>query len=139
MNHGAPSTLLRDIDSRADIDALIAAFYARATTDEVIGFFFTDVVQLDLAHHLPLIGDFWETILFGTDAYRKHGRSPVKVHAALHARAYIEPRHFARWLELFTTTVDAMFVGPRAHFAKQRSQAIARRIAETLAAVGRPA
>jgi truncated hemoglobin YjbI len=61
-----------DIESRADIDTLMVRFYEKAMTDPVIGYFFTEVVQLDLEHHLPIIGDFWETALFGSGAYRKH-------------------------------------------------------------------
>jgi hemoglobin len=123
----------RDIESRADIDALMVSFYAKAMTDPVIGHFFTEVVQLDLEHHLPVIGDFWETALFGSGAYRKHGRSPLEVHAALDARSPLRGDHFERWLQLFTACVDESFEGMYAGFAKQRGQAIARRMLDFVA------
>ena len=41
-----------DIDSRADIDALMIRFYSRAMSDSIIGPLFTDVAKLDLDHHL---------------------------------------------------------------------------------------
>lgn len=48
----------RDIASREDIDVLVIRFYGRAMSDPVIGYLFTEVAQLDLEHHLPVIGDF---------------------------------------------------------------------------------
>jgi hemoglobin len=59
-----------DLDTRSGIDRLMIAFYAKATTDDLIGEFFTDVVPFDLRCHLPVIGDFWESVLLGTQAYR---------------------------------------------------------------------
>jgi len=66
------------------------AFYAKATTDDLIGEFFTEVVPFDLRHHLPVIGDFWESVLLGTQAYRAHNRSPLQLHAELDA---LQPLH----------------------------------------------
>ena len=117
-----------DIESRSDIDTLMVRFYEKAMTDPVIGYFFTDVVQLDLEHHLPIIGDFWETALFGSGAYRKHARNPLQVHAELDAKSPLRPLHFDRWLEIFLATVDESFEGTYAGFIKQRAQAIARRM-----------
>ncbi len=110
------------------------AFYAKATTDDLIGEFFTDVIPFDLRHHLPIIGDFWESVLLGTQAYRAHNRSPLQLHAELDALRPLRPDHFNRWLELFRETVDELFAGPRAEFAKQRSGMIARRMLEVIAA-----
>ena len=125
--------MTRDISSRADIDALMVAFYSRAMRDPLIGRLFTDVAQLDLEHHLPVIGDFWESTLFGTGLYSRHGRNPLLIHEALDRKARLEPMHFDRWLELFTATVDESFTGSRAEYAKQRGHAIARRMQEFLA------
>lgn len=122
-----------DIESRADIDALMVRFYERAMVDDVIGRFFTEVVQLDLEHHLPIIGDFWETALFGTGAYRKHGRQPLAVHAEIDRKSPLREGDFARWLQLFTAAVDESFTGARADFAKERAGAIARRMLEFIA------
>ena len=36
-----------------------------------------------LEHHLPVIGDFWESALFGTGVYARHRRNPLLVHAEL--------------------------------------------------------
>jgi hemoglobin len=122
-----------DLDTRAGIDRLMIAFYAKATTDDLIGEFFTDVVPFDLRHHLPVIGDFWESVLLGTQAYRAHNRSPLQLHAELDALQPLHSEHFDRWLELFRETVDELFAGPRAEFAKSRSGMIARRMLEAIA------
>lgn len=118
----------RDIENRADIDELMLAFYADAMRDDVIGYIFTDVAKLDLDHHLPIIGDFWETMLFQTGAYAKHGRNPLQVHGALSEKEPLTLEHFTRWLEIFNSTVDRLFEGDRADFLKLRANAIANRM-----------
>ena len=118
----------KDIETRADIDDLMNRFYARALADETIGYIFTDVARLDLKHHLPVIGDFWETLLFGTGDYQRHGRNPLQVHGALHRKSSLTAKHFRRWLELFRETVDEAFAGERAEFIKSRAEAIANRM-----------
>lgn len=123
-----------DINSREDIDALMVDFYGRAMKDPVIGSLFTDVARLDLAHHLPVIGDFWESALFGTGVYAKHRRNPLLVHAELDRMSRLEPHHFEQWVALFSSCVDASFAGTRAEHAKFRGQMIARRMMEYLAA-----
>ncbi|MEO7538590.1 MAG: group III truncated hemoglobin [Pyrinomonadaceae bacterium] len=118
----------KDIENRSDIDQLMNAFYSRALADDLIGFIFTDVAKLDLEHHLPVIGDFWETLLFQTGEYARHGRNPMRVHAALDLKTPLLPRHFERWLEIFTGTVDKSFEGERADHVKLRAAAIANNI-----------
>lgn len=46
---------LRDIESKADIVVLIDHFYQRAMADSTIGFFFNDVVQLNMNRHMPIM------------------------------------------------------------------------------------
>jgi len=77
---------------------------------------------------LPIIGDFWETLLFGTSNYQKHGRNPLQVHAVLHQKSPLSAKHFRRWLELFRETIDKSFAGERAEFLKLRAEAIANRM-----------
>src|SRR5829696_7398613 len=121
---------MKDIENREDIDELMRLFYNRAIVDETIGFIFTDVAKLDLDHHLPIIGDFWETMLFQTGAYAKHGRNPLQAHGALSEKEPLTLEHFTRWLEIFTATVDRLFEGDRADFLKLRANAIANRMFE---------
>lgn len=117
----------KDIETRADIDDLMKRFYERATNDEIIGYIFA-VAELDLEKHLPIIGDFWESLLLGGKNYQKHGRNPLQVHSELNEKTPLLGEHFKRWLEIFRETVDENFVGTRAEFAKDRAAAIAKRM-----------
>jgi hemoglobin len=112
-------------------------FYARAMKDDLIGYIFTDVAKLDLGHHLPIIGDFWETMLFQTGSYAKHGRNPLQVHALLSAKEMLTLDHFTRWLEIFCVSVDELFEGERADFIKMRANAIANRFLTYLSSMPR--
>ena len=119
-----------DIAGRADIEQLIVAFYTGAFADPLIGPIFTDVAHLDLGHHLPIMADFWETALFRAAKYR---RNALQLHYLLHAKHPLETPHFARWLEIWTATVDALFEGPVADHAKVQAGRIAGSIERRLA------
>ena len=119
----------KDIETREDIDRLMIDFYQKAMRDEMIGFIFTDVANLDIKNHLPIIGDFWESLLLGSNMYQKnHNRNPLQIHALLNEKTPLLPAHFRRWLEIFAETVDKYFSGVRADFAKTRAEAIANRM-----------
>ena len=90
------------------------------------------VAKLDLETHLPIIGDFWETLLFRTGDYARHGRNPLHVHIELDKKIQLTREHFQRWLEIFSATVDSLFAGETAEFIKMRSAAIAVRMLEAL-------
>ncbi|MEP7277919.1 MAG: group III truncated hemoglobin [Bacteroidota bacterium] len=113
---------MRDITTRDDIYYLMECFYAKALPDETIGYFFTEVVKMDLASHLPVITDFWEMVLLGGNQYKKNA---IAVHVHLNQLSAMQEKHFTRWLQLFTTTVDALFAGDHAELAKQRAHSIA--------------
>lgn len=110
-----------DIQTRADIDRLLTAFYSQALTDPVIGHFFTEVVQLHLPTHLPRLGDFWASILLGSATYKGN---PMVQHLHLNALSPMEAVHFDRWLSLWEGTVRTHFEGAVAEAAIQRAQQI---------------
>jgi hemoglobin len=116
------SDSLQDIRDLADIERLITRFYQKLMVDPDIGHFFTQVVHLDLAHHIPRIASFWESVLFQSGAYQG---DPMVAHLALHAQSPMEAAHFEVWLQHFTATVDEMFFGYHAESAKQRAHSIA--------------
>lgn len=120
--------MIKDIENRTDIDDLMQRFYARAISDDKIGYIFTEVAQLNLEHHLPIIGDFWETLLFGTGDYQKHRHNPMMIHANLSAKSSLNFEHFERWLEIFREEVDKAFIGENADLIKFRANAIANRM-----------
>ncbi len=120
-----------DIETRADCERLVRAFYGRALEDPIIGWLFTDVARLDLDAHAPVITSFWETILLGAGSYRGGAFRP---HAELHARAELRGGHFARWLALWEATVDEHFTGPRAALAKAHARRVGEAFHRRLAA-----
>ena len=111
-----------DITTRLDIELLIKNFYDKLLEDEVVGFLFTETVQLNLQEHLPKLVDFWEDQLIGS---HKYSGNPMKVHMNLHLKEPLTKEHFDRWLLNFNQTVDAQFSGPKAHLAKERALSIA--------------
>lgn len=111
-----------DISTPADIKALIDTFYGKVQADEVLGYIFNEVAQVDWPHHLPVMYAFWEFLLLDTpDAYRGN---PIQKHLDLHRKHPLKAEHFDRWLQLFQSTVDELFEGPGANNAKFRAFAI---------------
>jgi len=111
-----------DIKTANDINALVHHFYNRALTDSIIGSFFTKAVQLNWEIHIPLICQFWQSILLSTAQYK--GR-PIDKHIQLHKTMPIKPIHFKQWLKLWQLSIDQLFSGPIAEQAKQRAHQIA--------------
>jgi len=72
----------RDIRDREDLDKLMARFYERMMVDDVIGYIFTHYAKINLDTHLPILSDFWETILFEKPVY-KRGPKAMNVHIDL--------------------------------------------------------
>jgi hemoglobin len=106
---------VHDVETRADLERLVRAFYSRALEDPIIGWIFTDVARLDLEAHVPVITSFWETLVLDRRTYDRGAFAP---HAALHARVGLRAGHFERWLALWYATVDELFAGPRAELIK---------------------
>ncbi|MGB3414302.1 MAG: group III truncated hemoglobin [Microbacteriaceae bacterium] len=113
---------VRDIENRLDIEGLVEGFYRRVFADEIIGPIFTDIAKLDLEHHLPIMTDFWETVLFRTGSY---SRNALKLHLMLNEKFPLQREHFDRWLEIWQQNVDDYFTGEAANFAKLQAERIA--------------
>jgi len=113
---------MTDIQSREDIELLVAIFYKKLLQDDTLKHFFTEVLQLDLDKHLPVICDFWESILLGNMIYRGN---VMHKHIDLHAKSRILPAHFDRWLSHWEKTLAENFAGPRAVEAVKRAKLMA--------------
>lgn len=118
-----------DICSIADIDQLVEHFYNSMLTDPIVGFFFTDIANIDLQQHLPIISKFWQRQLLGHNVYQ--GRT-FEIHQQLHQRAELTEHHFHRWLHLFESSIDQHFEGAVAETAKLRARSIARSMLQGL-------
>ena len=112
----------KDIITRADINHLIIEFYELVKKDNTIGFIFTDVVAINWDHHIPLIVDFWETILLDNPVYKKNA---MEVHYDLNKKIPLKKEYFTAWLLLFCSTIDKLFEGKIAALAKTRAKSIA--------------
>lgn len=111
-----------DIQSRKDIEILVKSFYDKVIKDESIGFIFTDIAKVNWVQHLPVMYDFWETLLLDAASYRKNA---MEVHYVLNRKFPLEEKHFSRWLQLFSETVNELFSGEKATQAKKKAKSIA--------------
>jgi hemoglobin len=112
----------KDIETRADLESVLRAFYTKVFDDDLIRHFFTEVVPLDLKHHIPVITDFWESVVLGTHGYR---RNVMDIHQQISRLSPLNKVHLDRWVQLFTATVGEFFEGPNAERMKQRAASIA--------------
>lgn len=116
------SSMKNDIQNRADLLQLVTRFYEKLLADPLISYLFTDVSKIDLSHHLPVLVDFWDNVLFQSDTYRKNAMQP---HLDLHAQSPLTKEHFVTWLRYFKESVDELFDGEKAFLAKERATSIA--------------
>ena len=112
----------KDISSREDLFLLVKNFYEKLLSDETISYLFTDIAKIDLDHHIPILVDFWDSILFQSDTYRKNAMQP---HLILHQKSPLQKHHFETWLMYFNNTIDELFEGEKAFIAKERAKSIA--------------
>jgi hemoglobin len=111
-----------DIEKRADIELLVNTFYEKVKRDEVIGFIFNDIVKLNWERHLPIMYNFWDTILLDAANYYNN---TMGIHFEINRKVKLNENHFKRWIALFSSTVDELFKGEKATLAKKRAVSIA--------------
>jgi hemoglobin len=114
--------MLPDIQNRDDIMLLVNTFYEKVKGDDLLGPIFNERVKINWERHLPVMYDFWENIVFFTGGY---SGNPMQVHKQMHEKFSLSAADFARWILLFTQTVDGLFEGENAELAKQRATSIA--------------
>lgn len=106
---------MTDIITRTEVELLVNRFYDQVKTDQLLSPIFAHV---DWPQHLPVMYNFWASILLGDQSYQGN---PMSKHFPLQ----IGKEHFMRWLQLFLKTVDENFEGPNANEAKNRANTIA--------------
>ncbi len=110
------------ITTREDIELLMNTFYERLLSDENINYIFTDVAKLDIKKHIPVIVDFWESVLLNKNVYHNN---TMKIHLNLNEKSALTKMHFDIWLKHFNKTVNELFEGDIAFIAKQRASSVA--------------
>lgn len=113
--------MLEDIQSTNDIKLLLDKFYEKVLRDEIIGYIFTDVANINLPHHMPILYSFWESILLGIAGYNGN---PILKHIELNKKEALTDEHFIQWKKLFFETIDENFQGPIANLAKEKANAM---------------
>ncbi len=111
----------KDIHNRNDIIRLVDTFYEKIKTDQVIGFIFNEVANVNWENHLPKMYDFWENVLFFTGNF---DGNPMQKHKELHNKCPLSHAHFDHWNEVFRLTVDELFIGEKAEEIKLRAKSI---------------
>lgn len=112
----------KDISNREDLLQLVTHFYNKLLSDKSINYLFTDIAKIDLPHHLDILVNFWDSVLFQNDVYRKNAMQP---HLELHQQSPLQKHHFQTWLTYFNESVDELFDGEKAFLAKERALSIA--------------
>lgn len=113
---------MKKLETREDIEFLVNQFYDVVQKDETIGFFFNDVAKVDWSQHLPKMYNFWQTLLFGQNAYKGN---PMAAHFPINEQVPMEKHHFDHWLKLWTETVEKHFHGETADMAIYKATNIA--------------
>ncbi|ODN71952.1 group III truncated hemoglobin [Methylobrevis pamukkalensis] len=98
------------------IDRLVAAFYAKARADDLLGPVFASKVE-DWPAHEAKIRAFWSAVMLRSGGY--DGR-PLPAHLPLP----IDERHFARWLALFGETAREVLAPEAAAIFEARARLI---------------
>lgn len=123
-----------DLVDRHDIEVLVRDFYRQAAMDVLLGPIFAEA-KVDWPTHIDTLVRFWSWQLLGE---REYAGNPLRAHEPVHARTPFTHEHYERWLDLFTDTVDALFVGPNAELAKYRAAKMATAMARLLAGHSSP-
>lgn len=105
--------------TEAQIEDLVATFYARIRRDPELGPIFEAAIGTDWSAHLKTMCSFWSSVMLTSGKYK--GR-PIPAHLKIPG---IEPQHFARWLSLFEATTAELFPAPLAAAFVDRAKRIA--------------
>jgi hemoglobin len=107
----------KEIENREDIHLLVEDFYTKVMADDTIGPIFTETLFFKWDTHIPVMIDFWETMLLEKGIYKGN---TMRVHIELNKKFPLTGIHFARWKKLFFETLDEYFTGAKVAEAKKR-------------------
>jgi hemoglobin len=107
-----------DIASLKDVHFLVDKFYDSVRNDPFLGPIFNERLEGRWEKHHLILYRFWHTILLRRPDYFG---DPVPKHFNMD----LDERHFGRWLQVWTGTVDEYFEGKIADRAKLRGRTMA--------------
>ena len=111
-----------DISSKKDIQLILSKFYDKLLADKKMIPFFEEIVKENsLEHHLEIITDFWQDILFNTTTY---SNNTMQKHLDKNAFIQFEKEHFTIWTLYFFSTIDLFFEGENTEKMKNRARSI---------------
>lgn len=116
---------MKEINSREDIAHLVNKFYANVRKDSLLGEIFNHhIATEEWPAHLSKLSDFWEGHLLRGSNFRGN---PVQKHIQVDQQLEhtMNQEHFDRWLELWSETLDSLYLGELAEKAKQAAQRMA--------------
>ncbi len=111
----------KEITTREDITLLVESFYTEVKEDDLIGYIFRDLNHFSWDTHIPVMINFWCTLLLDEMSYKGN---PMLKHIDLHRQIPLNQAHFTRWKELFFKTLENHFIGDRVEEAKKRVNAM---------------
>jgi hemoglobin len=113
---------MKDIILKSDLELLLKLFYDKLLKDNSINYIFTEVIKINLEHHLPILVTFWSQVLFGTGGYTNN---LTQIHLDINTKEYLTPELFTIWLTHFNASVDENFKGENAEKIKTQALNIA--------------
>ena len=113
---------MKDLSTRNDLEVLMNSFYQKLLQDASINYIFTEIAQINLEKHLPILVDFWQQTLFNIGGYKNN---VLQIHLDLNAKIPFSEEHFETWLNHFNQTVNELFIGENAEKIKTRALSIA--------------
>ena len=109
------------LNSRDDIALLVNSFYEKVKTDDLLGDIFNNAENFSWDTHIPVMINFWETMLLDTTSYKGN---TMRKHLELNRRTPLTPVLFERWKKLFYSTLETLFEGPAVETARKKVEAI---------------
>ena len=103
----------KEIKDVNDIRLLVDTFYERVAEDELLAPIFHGKIK-DMPSHVSRMYRFWNAVLMEESSYDA-------VALSKHAELPLMNQHFVRWLSLFLDTLDDLYSGALAEFARVRA------------------
>ena len=109
------------LNTREAIELLVNSFYTKVKQDDLLAPIFNNTEFFSWDTHIPVMVDFWETLLLDTATYKGN---TMQKHISLHRRTPLTPELFERWKLLFYSTLDELFEGENVVKAHKRVEAM---------------